>query len=602
MSDPEDVRKALQEFWDAEDYNDWAIAALALHSFPNGNNIWIEWASTSSKFDIIEAERKWRATFPARGITVRSLFHRVPHEVLRSWAKDRFRSFKSSHHALKGESYNSTWNAINDVEAPRPLFRPIPEGPAFPLDALGGVLEPAARAILDIVQCPAGLAGQSVLAVASLAVQAHANVIIPATGQGKPTSLFLLSVAGSGERKSAADMEALTPVCAWEAMLKDQYYSEMISYQNAKDAWDAGRQELIKKQKKKGYSEANAALSNYEKEPERPLLPIIVCPEPTIEGLLKLFLIGQPSAGIFSDEGGSFINGHGMSEENRLKSAALFSQLWDGSVVKRIRAGDGAAIISGRRLALHIMAQPEAAARMLSDPVLADQGFLSRFLVCAPASNAGTRFQRDASPSSRAALEFYKARILKLFANKPTLVEGTQNELAPRNLRLDSKAIKTWGDFADLVESQILDGGAYAPIRAFANKMPEHSLRIAAVLTLVDDPDAVLIPEENLLSGIALAEFYALEALRLFEAGQGNPALVRADKLRSWLLTHWDEDLVSIRTIVRLGPNLLRTSDQAKNAVDVLVDHGWLRLVGRGVVAGERVNQAWRIVRETGSL
>jgi len=600
QSDPSDVRSALQQYWNAEDYADWAIAALALHNFPDGKNIWIQWASTSAKFDHAEAEKKWSATVPDRGISVKSIFHRVPQELLRSWAKERFqREVGSLHKASKGLSHEAGWDANNDIEAPGPLFRPIPEGQPFPLAALGSVLEPAARAIIDIVQCPEGLAGQSVLAVASLAVQACANVIIPATGQQKPTSLFLMSVAASGERKSAADREALSPVNAWEAVLNDKYTASMVSYQNSKDAWDAVRQELISKQKKQGFSAANSALGSYDKEPEKPLLPIIVCPEPTIEGLLKLFIVGQPSMGIFSDEGGAFINGHGMSEENRLKSAALFSQLWDGSTVKRIRAGDGASILSGRRLALHIMAQPDAAARMLSDRVLGDQGFLSRFLVCAPASNAGTRFQREPLSSSRAALEGYKAKILKLFDSKPRLVEGTQNELDPRKLTLDGDAMLIWRQFADHVERQLSEGAAYAPIRSFANKMPEHAVRIAGVLTLVKDQDAFWITNDALEAGIDLAEFYADEALRLFETGQGSPSLMEAEKLRIWLLTIWSEPAISLRAIVRLGPNSLRTEAQAKQAINILVQHGWLRPIGPSLVENKTVRQAWRIIRES---
>ena len=602
MSDARDVRKALQQYWNADDYNDWAITALALHSFPDGKNIWIEWARTSAKFDPIEVEKKWSATNPNRGITVKSLFHRVPPDIRRAWAKDRFQSGAgNSRSSGKWFRDDDAWNIAPVTEAPRPLFRPIAEGKPFPLAELRGVLEPAARAIVDIVQCPEGLAGQSVLAVASLAVQAHANVVIPATGQGKPTSLFLMSVAGSGERKSAADKEALGPVHAWEEALNEQYKGYFATYRDEHDAWDASRKEVINKLKGKGFAATSSALAGHPKEPEKPLAPIVVCPEPTIEGLLKLFIVGQPSMGIFSDEGGAFINGHGMSEENRLKSAALFSQLWDGSSVKRVRAGDGAAILSGRRLALHIMAQPDAAARMLSDAVLADQGFLSRFLVCAPASNAGRRFQRDPLPSSRAALEAYKAHTLRVFRQTPRLVENTQNELAPRMLHLDALAASTWRGFADHVEGLLSEGEAYASIRGFANKLPEHATRIAGVLTLIDNPDATEVSDDALLSGIALAEFYAQEALRLFETGHASPLLMQAEKLRVWLLTTWTEQLISIRAIVRLGPNSMRTSAHATEAVNILVEHGWLQYVGAATVDCHRVKHAWKIVRGAAS-
>src|SRR5262245_55680951 len=64
-------------------------------------------------------------------------------------------------------------------EAPRPLMRELPPADPFPVDALGEVLAPAARAVNDRVQAPLAICGQSVLAAANLATQAHVNVVLP---------------------------------------------------------------------------------------------------------------------------------------------------------------------------------------------------------------------------------------------------------------------------------------------------------------------------------------------------------------------------------------------------------------------------------------
>jgi hypothetical protein len=49
-----------------------------------------------------------------------------------------------------------------------------------------------------------------------------------------------------------------------------------------------------------------------------------------------------------------------------------------------LRAGDSIADLPGKRLALHLMVQPDAAAAFLSEPMLRDQGLLSRVLIAAP--------------------------------------------------------------------------------------------------------------------------------------------------------------------------------------------------------------------------
>ena len=54
--------------------------------------------------------------------------------------------------------------------------------------------------------------------------------------------------------------------------------------------------------------------------------------------------------GLFADEGAQFTGGYGMSADQRLKTGAALSSVWDGKAIKRVRAGDGAVSLHGRRL------------------------------------------------------------------------------------------------------------------------------------------------------------------------------------------------------------------------------------------------------------
>ena len=53
-------------------------------------------------------------------------------------------------------------------------------------------------------------------------LKAHADVMLP-YGQPRPLSLYLVTVAASGDRKSTADNEALWPVRKHEKALKEQH-------------------------------------------------------------------------------------------------------------------------------------------------------------------------------------------------------------------------------------------------------------------------------------------------------------------------------------------------------------------------------------------
>src|SRR5204862_6725243 len=143
------------------------------------------------------------------------------------------------------------------------------------------------------------------------------------------------------------------------------------------------------------------------KGPTAPLEPMVTCPEPTFEGLVALFQTGRPSLGLFSSEGGQFLGGFALSDEHWLKTCAALSDLWDGQPIRRVRRGDGAAILAGRRLALHLLAQPTVATRLLANAEIAGQGLLARLLVAAPPPLAGTRQGRIDTPDDRAAIEAF---------------------------------------------------------------------------------------------------------------------------------------------------------------------------------------------------
>ena len=246
------------------------------------------------------------------------------------------------------------------AEKPRPLMRELPPADPFPVDALGDVLAPAARAIHDRVRAPLAICGQSVLAAATLAVQGHANVELP-MGHEKPLSGYFVSVAATGERKTAVDQEALWPVRKREAALREAIAGERLEYENDKDAWEAARNAAIKNAKG-DRARIKQTLDALGPAPLPPLEPIMTCGEPTYEGLCKLLAVGQPSVGIFAAEGGQFVGGHGMADDAKLRTASGLSALWDGEPIKRVRAQDGFTVLHGRRVAVHLMAQPDVAA------------------------------------------------------------------------------------------------------------------------------------------------------------------------------------------------------------------------------------------------
>src|SRR5262249_35127513 len=171
------------------------------------------------------------------------------------------------------------------AEPPRPLMRELPPADPFPVDALGPVLAPAARAIHDRVQAPMAVCGQSALAAATLAVQAYADVELPIGGKRtKPLSGYFVTIAETGERKTEADFHATWAIRKHEKNLRERYDAQAASYANDKIAWDKAREVAIKKAKG-NRAATKAALDQLGPAPVPPLAAMITSTEPTFEGL-----------------------------------------------------------------------------------------------------------------------------------------------------------------------------------------------------------------------------------------------------------------------------------------------------------------------------
>lgn len=484
------------------------------------------------------------------------------------------------------------------AEGPQPLLREIPEGEPYPVEALGPLSE-AVRAAHDVTQAPIGIAAQSALAVASLAVQGFANV--ETLGGDAPCSLFCLTIAESGERKSSCDRLLMKGVRVYERAQADTFSADMAEHEVAREIWQGKRKRLLieaagsDKLKATG---AEADLRALGPEPRPPLYPNVTAQEPTFEGLLKLYQMGRPALGLFSDEAGGFIGGHAMNSDNKLKTIAGLSQLWNGDTVNRIRSGDGASDYPGRRLAMHLMAQPVAARPLLADPQASGQGFLPRFLITEPPSAIGTRLRRGHDPASDAALAAFTDRLGQIL-QAPLPTGDNPQELAPLRLPLSRMAKDLLWRFYEAVEAAQAAGGQMEHVRAYGSKAAEQAARIAGVLTLWADLDAPEVTQQAMGWGINLAQYYLSEAKRLAEAGLVSEETAKAERLRRWLCDCWQHDEVTPREILRNGPNSLRESKALAAPLAALEKHGWLVRLDEGAeVRGAARKEAYRIMRQ----
>lgn len=485
------------------------------------------------------------------------------------------------------------------AEGPQPLLREIGSGQPYPVPALGP-LKAAVEAVQGMTQAPVAIAAQSALSVASLAVQAFANV--ETLGGDRPLSIYALTIARSGERKSTCDGYLMQGLREFEREEADRYREEHKSWMTSHALWKVQHDAIIQSVKKTGKGgksqmDAQADLAALGDEPTAPPSPDRTVTEPTYEGLTRKFAEGQPSLGIFSDEGGQFLGGFAMSSDNRQKTLAALNDAWQGNPIRRTRQGEGSFTLHGRRLAVHLMVQPGVARDFMADPMADDTGFLARFLMCEPTSTIGTRLHA-LTRTDDAAVNAFGRRLCEIL-NTAMPMEPFTRALVPRRLPLSDDARELLIRFADAIEAQQGSGGELANVTGTASKAAEQACRIAGVLTLWRDLNAEVVATEDMVNGIALAQFYLSEALRLADAAKITAETERAERLRKWLIEDWPHAEVMTREVVQHAPiRALRETGTANAALGLLAKYGWIVALEAGtVVRGAARKTAWRIVK-----
>ena len=492
-------------------------------------------------------------------------------------------------------------NWVNTLE-PEPLRAILLPAEAYPVEALGEILGNAAKAIHESVKAPLALCCQSVLAAASLAVQAHFDIKLP-WGERKPLSLFLLTVGESGERKSGVDDLVLGAAKTQERKDMEFYSEDLKQYQSEVASWtqatEAARKSVTRGKKitMATARDVQLAVDDCGEKPEAPIVPLRFMTDPTVEGMYKQLMIGQPSVALFSDEGGLLIGGHALNSDNALKTMARWCKLWDGSPFDRVRAGDGAGILYGRRMAFHQLAQPDVMATLLSNRMANGQGLLARCLVAWPDSTIGTRHINSYQwAGDRNEIKRLFAELKGLMEAEPRTAKSPQ-ELDPMELPLSDDAKDLAIAANNQFESLMAKGADLAELRDRASKAVENACRIAGVLAVIEGGLSVrLIEKIQLERALVLVQWYLSEALRIRGATSIPQSVLDAEQLSAWLYTRSLKQFRS-KQILKSGPNQLRNKTRLMAAIYELVSNGYLVENEKGtVVDGVAATKSWRVI------
>ena len=366
---------------------------------------------------------------------------------------------------------------------PQPLAAEVTVDP-YPTDALPAVIRAAVVEVQQFTKAPISLVASSALGAISLAIQAHIDVrrddILVA-----PVSLFILTIADSGERKTQADKMFLQAIVDYEDQQRDAAKADSEQHRITTTLWEArrgGAVEAIKQAARKGQAVSNLELKLREIEHEKPIMkrfPKLIRNDSTPEGLAKKLQKEWPSCGVISNEAGIVFGAHGMSKESVMRNLGLLNMLWDGGRYQSDRGDENRdRDVRGARLTISLMTQ-EATLRAFIDQsngLVRGSGFLARFLLAWPDSTMGTRFYTE-PPHNTPALTIFNQQVRAILEEPvPISADGI---LSPPALPLTPDAKYLWVKFHDAIEGELKT--ELFDVRDVASKSADIAARLAAL-------------------------------------------------------------------------------------------------------------------------
>lgn len=449
---------------------------------------------------------------------------------------------------------------------PEPFSIPSESAP-YPIEVLPDLIRGAVEEVHGFVKAPLPLVAASALGAVSIAVQGKFNVKRAERLTG-PISLFFLSVADSGERKSSCDGYFTKTIHNFEQHRREAAKAVQKEYDTKLkvfEAREAGLTDRLRKLSRDGKPANDIQRQLFELQDEKPTPPKIprllyadATPEALAQGLQR-----WPSAGLVTAEAGVFFGAHGMNSETVMRNLTQLNGLWDGTPLTIDRKTTESIAVNGARLSVGLQVQGTTLAEFQrkNGALARGSGFWARFLFAAPASTQGTRFFTDA-PTQWPKLEAFHQRLSEILEQPMPFDE--KGNLQFRELCMDATAKASWVDFYNSVERGLVNDGELEDVRDFASKTADNAARIAACFHAFESSGGE-IDEGAMRRACALAVWHLKEAQRYFANANANANVqidrVDAIRLDEWILNYCRSNRclrVTERHLMQYGPNSLR--------------------------------------------
>lgn len=453
-------------------------------------------------------------------------------------------------------------------------------GSPFPVDAFPQIIRNAIYEVEQHTQAPQGLIAASALGVISLACQNRIDVC-RLTNLRSPVSLYLLTLAESGERKSTVDKMLMKPLYQLEEELFDKYTHALNTWRSDEEIFNFERKALMSKLKSdirrnKDHLATNEQLKALLASHQQPPIRFKQIFNDATPAAIKDYLCGYwRSIGLMSDEAGTIFDGYALNE------LPFINKMWDGAMFPVERKSEPDKLIKDARMTLGLMIQPDVFKKGYLErkgDAAKGIGFFARCLICQPGSTQGNR-QITSPVVSNEHLPVFHQRLIDIV--NESIARNEENER--QCLRFSPEAEKHWLEFYNKVESEMGLLGFLSDFKDYASKMAENMARLAALLHYFsgDEGDISIAAVK---AAVDIMAWYIEEYIRLFSKKEKfSLDVAETDELYCWIKNYcirYCKPFITKNTILQYGPNKFRNRSKANELLSTLFSQNKI-LVGK---------------------
>ncbi|MEV5711247.1 YfjI family protein [Actinoallomurus sp. NPDC052274] len=480
---------------------------------------------------------------------------------------------------------------IEEWEDPIPVD--APPLPPFPVERLGKLGEFVKHGATSL-QVPPDLLAFACLAVLSICTGGHVYVEVK-PGWTETLALYLAALADSSEKKTPALNLAAQPLRECETTLIEAKRPEIEAKAQEIRITQA---EMAKAEQKaagdkpgNARAEAEAARMRLLKLGDVPALPRLLIRDATLEALSKVMATQGGRIGLLASEGGLLKVAAGLYGNNGKANTDLLLEAYSGGPYTIDRSGGTNLHMPWTFLAIGLIMQPGILTGIeKKNPEFRENGLLGRFLYCLPPPSESDTFDAPSIPLD--VFNEYDRHIRDMLCELYPPMEGRFRVV------LSEEARELFSAYYNEFAKRRKPGGDLHDIADWAGKFRGQLIRIAACLSLYDDPQGGrTITGERMADVLAMAPYFIAHARAVFDL-MGADHTGRTKPLRdllAWLRARKKpETEFTARDAWQAlkGRKWAASMDDMSAALAELEDYGWIALQPAPETPGRRGRKA----------